>query len=65
MNYEVRQLGKDTWMIRSMMVQMFLIAGTEKAMLIDTGAGMGVRKSRFCGMENGQKKSRPKAAKEE
>ncbi len=30
-----------------------------------TGAGMGVRKSRFCGMENGQKKSRPKAAKEE
>lgn len=41
MNYEVRQLGKDTWMIRSMMVQMFLIAGTEKAMLIDTGAGMG------------------------
>ena len=30
-----------------------------------TGAGMGFRKSRFYGMENGQKKSRPKAAKEE
>lgn len=41
MKYEVTQLGKGTWMIRSMMVQMFLIEGDETAMLIDTGAGMG------------------------
>ena len=41
MKYEVTQLGKGTWMIRSMMVQMFLIEGDETAMLIETGAGMG------------------------
>lgn len=41
MKYTVVQLGKDTWMIRSMMVQMFLIAGEKQAMLLDTGVGMG------------------------
>ena len=50
MKYEVQQLGRQTWMIRSMMVQMFLIEGDEKAMLIDTGAGMGDLKAQVESM---------------
>lgn len=42
MKYTVVQLGKDTWMIRSMMVQMFLIAGEKQAMLLDTGVGRAI-----------------------
>ncbi|MBR4889092.1 MAG: MBL fold metallo-hydrolase [Clostridia bacterium] len=42
MEYNVKDLGRKTWVIDEYTaVQMFLIEGDEKAMLIDTGAGIG------------------------
>ena len=42
MEYFVKDLGRKTWLIDEYhAVQMFLIEGDEKAMLIDTGAGIG------------------------
>ena len=42
MEYIVKDLGRRTWLIDEYhAVQMFLIEGDEKAMLIDTGAGIG------------------------
>lgn len=36
-NYEVIQIDEDTWSIENVMVRFFLLKGTEKALLIDSG----------------------------
>lgn len=44
MDYEVIQMNEDTWRIENSGVRFFLLAGTERAMLIDSG--MTVRNAR-------------------
>lgn len=39
--YEVTELGKGFWAIREDFVRFFLIEGSDKAMLLDTGLGSG------------------------
>ena len=39
--YQVTEIAKDTWVINEAgMTAMFLLKGTERALLIDTGVGM-------------------------
>lgn len=40
MNYEIIKLNDNTWRIENGFVRLFLITGTEKALLIDTGASL-------------------------
>jgi len=39
--YEVEQIDKNSWMIVDDIVRLFLFAGTEKALLVDSGLGSG------------------------
>lgn len=40
MNYEIIKIGENTWRIENGFVRLFLLAGSEKALLIDTGASL-------------------------
>lgn len=40
-DYEIQKIGEGTWRISEYAVSVFLLEGTEKALLLDTGAGIG------------------------
>lgn len=40
MNYEIIKIDGNTWRIENGFVRLFLVAGSEKALLIDTGASL-------------------------
>ena len=46
MDYEIIQMDAQTWRIENSGVRMFLLAGTERALLVDSGRSYGAGRDR-------------------
>lgn len=52
MNYEIIQIHENTWRIEDGGVRLFLLAGTEKALLIDSGMNLNNARDIAAGLTN-------------